>query len=328
VHVFRPVAVPPREHVRVRAATAPFVRAQVRRAAARAGLRRPVVVAARDMIELSGAVDERLRVYLVKDLIEAGDELLGLASARMATDVAAMCETSDVVCATSLALHESLAERGIPNVHLPHGFHADLAPLYDSAAEPPEYTSLPRPLLGYTGRIDARLDFDLLGALADNLPAASLVLVGPVSPRLSREELAKLRARPNVHLLGARSRTELPAYLTHLDCCLMPYAESEWIRHASPLKVWDYLYAGPPIVGAGCAALREHPPPLVSFASSRSEFLTAVDHALSAPDDGRERRREYALANSWDERAGRLERLVKEAAHRDDEGLRPLSLTA
>jgi teichuronic acid biosynthesis glycosyltransferase TuaH len=314
VHVFRPFALPPREHPRAKRLSAPLVRMQLRRVASQLGLREPTVLAARNTAELTGAVGERTRVYLVKDLVEAGGELLGLESGRLAGDVAAMCAGAQVVCATSEALRASLAERGVDSALLPHGFHADLAPLYDSAERPHEYASLPGRLLGYTGRIDSRLDFELIRAVADSLPAASVVLIGPVSPRLPREDLALLRSRSNIHLLGARPRRELPAYLAHLDCCLMPYRDSEWIRHASPLKVWDFLYAGPPIVGAGCPALRDFPPPLVAFAEDAPAFLDAVRSALDSPGDGRERRREHALANSWDERARELERLAAGAA--------------
>lgn len=310
VRAFRPLAVPPRENLRARRIAAPLVARQVRRAAAGTGLDAPVVVAARSAVELLGAVGERFVVFLVKDLVEAGGPLLGLDRGMLAAEVDRMCRAADLVCATSPRLQEALVARGFDAALLPHGFHSDLASLYDRADPPAEYLPLARPLLGYTGRIDARLDLDLLGAVADRFRTASIALVGAVSPRLSAAELEPLTRRPNVHFLGPRRREQLPAYVSHLDCSLMPYRDTEWLRHASPLKLWDYLYAGPPIVGSGCAALRDYPLPMVAFAERPDDFIAAVEAALAAPDVGREQRRSFALENSWEARAEQLEGLV------------------
>jgi UDP-galactopyranose mutase len=115
-----------------------------------------------------------------------------------------------------------------------------------------------------------------------------------------------------VRLLGARPRERLPAYLAHWDVSLMPYLSGDWARHGSPLKLWDYLYAGPPIVATGYEDLREFPPPLAWFAPGREDFLAAVEAALRGALEGREQRRNLALGGSWDARAAELDRAVGE----------------
>jgi hypothetical protein len=209
------------------------------------------------------------------------------------------------------ALRDTLASRGVAAEVLPHGFHAELAPLYDSATAPPEYAALPSPRLGYTGRIDARLDFDAVEGLSGRFPTGSVILVGPVSPLLERDALDRLARLPNVHLLGVKARQDLPGYVRHLDCCLMPYRDDEWLRHGSPLKLWDYLYAGPPVVGSGCAALRDYS--LVSFAESPGQLPDLVERALHEGAAERAERRALALANTWDHRAVELAELVTRA---------------
>lgn len=322
VSVFRPLALPPLEDARARAISRPLLRAQLRRACGRAGMREPVLVAMRSLAALAGAAGEALRVLVVKDWLEAGGELIGRRTAEIARDLEADCAAADLVLATSPALCERLAERGVEAALLRHGFHADLAPVYDGAPRPADYSALPRPLLGYAGRIDGRLDFELLARVAERFRDGSLLLIGPISPRLSPHELARVTsAGTGVRLLGARSREELPALLRHLDCALLPYRASEWSRHGAPLKLWDCLYAGPPIVGAGYTILRDYPPPLVRFADGAEEFATAVEAALRDPARGRDERRALALANSWDARAEQLDALVEErlgtAAQRD-----------
>lgn len=310
VHVLTPLTLPPAEHPRAQALSRPLLRAQVRRAARHARLDRPVALAGRAVLPLLGAANERALVYLVKDLTEAGGALLGKDPVLIANQMEAMCARADLVVTVTVALQETLARRGVESELLPHGFHTELAPLYDSAPPPREYAELPAPRIGYAGRIDARLDFEALERLADRYRSGSLILIGPVSPRLPAEELEPLARRPNVHLIGERDRDALPAYLRHLDCCLMPYRDSEWLRHGSPLKLWDYLYAGPPVAGCGCRALAEYP--LLEFADSGADLPTLVDRAMRAGDGGRAERKAFALANSWSHRAAALERLLEE----------------
>lgn len=315
VDVLRLLGVPPLEHPRARRIGRPFVRRQVRRATERLELRDPVVVAARAIPDLVGAAGENGLVYLVKDLVTSGAGLLGRDAGSLAEEEQRMCELADVVCVTSRALQDTFARRGIETMLLPHGFHADLAPLYERAEPPPEYEGLGRPLLGYAGRIDERLDFDALVALADRFPAGTVVMIGPVSPRLPRPRLAELTGRSNVRFLGPRSRTELPAYLRHLDCTLMPYREDEWGRHGSPLKLWDALYAGPPVVGSGYVVLRDHPG--VGYAAPPSRLPDVVAEAVDNDNDReRELRRAHAAANTWEQRVLDLERVLDDRLDR------------
>src|SRR5262249_4083207 len=83
---------------------------------------------------------------------------------------------------------------------------------------PPEYAAIPRPVAVYVGVILGWFHFGWVGRAARNMPDVSFVLIGP--DRLARKELGGL---PNVHLLGVRDYTQLPAYLQHADVGLMPF---------------------------------------------------------------------------------------------------------
>jgi hypothetical protein len=131
-----------------------------------------------------------------------------------------------------------------------------------------------------------------------------------VSKRLPRTALEPLRQRANVRLLPEVPRESLPSYIEHLDCCLMPYRPTEWIRRAAPLKLWDYLYAGPPLVGSGCEVLFDYPAHIVRAANTRKEFVACVEDALKEGPVGRSDRREFALANTWEARARQLEQAL------------------
>jgi teichuronic acid biosynthesis glycosyltransferase TuaH len=312
LRVLSPLALPPVANPRMRARSLPLLRAQIRSSVVRAGLERPVVLAWRGIPELSGAAGESLRVGFVMDHPAAGAPLLGRDPVELEAEASALCEAAELLCTTSHPMHELLAERGWESELVPFGFPADLTGAFDGAVEPPEYAALPRPLLGYTGGIDGRLDIDLILALADRFAHGSLVFVGAVSPRLSAQARAALAVRANIHLLGPRPRALLPAYIRYLDVALMPYVDSPFTRYQSPMKFWEYLYAGPPIVGAGSAELRRYPPSLVSYAESAAAAPALVERALADPAAGREERRRYALANTWEDRVAQLDALVAE----------------
>jgi hypothetical protein len=313
LQVFGPLALPPLTHRRMREVSLPLLRGQVRRAVQRAGLQEPIVVAWRSLQELAGAAGESLRVGVVMDHLPAGAALLGRDPADLELEMETMCRAAEVLCVTSNPVQALLERQGWESELLPFGFPGDLAELYEAATEPEEYRSLPRPLLGYTGSIDDRLDFELIVRLADRIPHGSIVFVGAVSPRLTAQARAALGSRANVHLLGVRPRQSLPAYIRYLDCALLPYVDSEWTRHQSPMKVWDYFYAGVPIVGTGSIELRRYPPPLVHYAETADQAIDLVARSLASGDVGREARRSFALENTWDARATKLDALVDEA---------------
>jgi teichuronic acid biosynthesis glycosyltransferase TuaH len=313
LNVFAPLVIPPIHHPRTKAWSAPLVRRQVGSAVRRLGLERPVVIAWRLLPMLAGVAGESLRIAVVMDHPSAGAALLGRDPAELEAETTALCASADRICTTSHPTHELMAERGWETELVPFGFAADLAPIYDAVQPPPEYAALPRPLLGYTGGVDDRLDYELIVALADRFAAGSLVFVGPISPRLTVEARRALESRPNIHLLGLRPRDRLPAYVRHLDLGLLPYADSLWTRHGSPVKLWEYLYAGVPIVATGVAEVRRYGPPLLGYAETHEQALAMAQAALVEPSAGREQRRAFALANSWDVRAVQIDALVDRA---------------
>ena len=324
--VVAPLVIPPIHHPRAKRCSAPLIRRQVGCAVSRLGLKDPIVIAWRMLPALNGAAGESLRIAVVMDHPSAGAALMGRDPEELEAETRALCASADQIVTTSYPTHDLMAERGWESELVPFGFAADLAPSFDSAPPPPEYASLPRPLLGYVGGVDDRLDYELVVSLADRFERGSLIFVGPVSPRLTPEARQALASRPNIHVLGVRPRERLPAYVSHLDLALMPYADSLWTRHQSPMKFWEYLYAGPAILATGSAELRRYAPPILNYAESHAEALAMAETALADPSIGRDARRAFALANTWDDRAARIEQLVERCL--DQRASRPIRLAA
>ncbi len=153
---------------------------------------------------------------------------------------------ADLVFTGGPSLHAARRDRhpdihlfpsGVDRAHFARALEPDL-PL------PPAVRDLPRPIIGYFGVIDERLDLDLLARVAAARPTWSWVLIGPV---LKIEERALPRL-PNLHYLGKRDYAELPAYLKAFDVAMLPFARNEATRSISPTKTLEYLAAHKPIV--------------------------------------------------------------------------------
>jgi teichuronic acid biosynthesis glycosyltransferase TuaH len=199
--------------------------------------------------------------------------------------------------------------------HLPHGCPSDAlhdGPCAEPAAPPDDIAHLPRPLLGYVGTLEDRIDWELLSALAETLPHASLVLIGQISGRGSGDwglQRRRVLARSNVHALGWRPQEVLGRYNRAFDLCLIPYrADHPFNLACCPTKIMDYMATGRPIVSTAVPECRLHADRF-HVADDPAGFLEAVRAILAAgSNDGRAAVRfEYAKAHTC---ARMVERLL------------------
>ncbi|GAB4268110.1 MAG: hypothetical protein Kow00122_21510 [Thermoleophilia bacterium] len=174
---------------------------------------------------------------------------------------------------------------------------------------PADVAAIPRPRIGVIGVHDERLDVAAIEAVARADPAWQVVLVGPVRPGDVDE--SRLRAMPNVHLLGGKPLAELPGYLKALDVALIPYVLNELSRNIFPLKLFEYLAGGVPVVAAALPELAPYAE-IVALAAAPREYPGLVRQALAEDDPGRRAAR-VALAerNTWDGRVEEISALVE-----------------
>ncbi|HEX6533144.1 MAG TPA: glycosyltransferase [Gemmatimonadaceae bacterium] len=195
------------------------------------------------------------------------------------------------------------ARKGVLNPHsvrIPNGveYEAFAAP----GPEPADLARIPRPRLGYAGFIKKQLDLELLHTLATRHPEWSFVFVGARRPHPEAAPvLERLSALPNVHLLGGKRSTELARYPQHFDVCLMPYRRNDYTKYISPLKLFEYLAGGRPVVSVPLPALVDAPG-LVMVASGVNEWEAALARALGPEANAahlRAARQAAARAHDW-----------------------------
>jgi glycosyltransferase involved in cell wall biosynthesis len=200
---------------------------------------------------------------------------------------------ADLVVTDAIELYRERAALHPHVVRIPSG----VTPWPEGSARPPEWArGLPRPVIGYLGSIDHRIDLRLVEAVARRHPGWSVVLVGPVTD-ISVEALRRL---PNVHLHAQVPDQEVPSVLAAFDVGVMPYAGIEMTRFTYPAKLHQYFAAGLPIASPRLPDLEEFAG-LVETGDGERGFACAVSRAAVAPDRAAERRY-VASRNTWEAR--------------------------
>ena len=170
---------------------------------------------------------------------------------------------------------------------------------------PPEYASIPKPIAVYVGLLEAWVDIDLIAYCARKLPKISFVIIGPV-----KVSVEKLRNLSNVFLLGPRPYETIPAYLQHADVgliCLKPVPKN---RYARPVKLFEYMAAGLPVVATRNPAIEAEKAPIL-MADSFDDFVDSIQRALECKE--RNVFREFVRDRSWENSFKTLYSAIKEA---------------
>ncbi|MDY7080486.1 MAG: glycosyltransferase [Chloroflexota bacterium] len=177
-------------------------------------------------------------------------------------------------------------------------------------ASDPEIAQLPCPVIGYVGQMIAeRMDLDLIRFVAQARPDWSFVFVGPIAPHC-QQEFGELNQAPNVHFLGRRSYADLPALMSGFDVCIMPHVVNELTKSMDPIKLYDYLATGKPIVTTNVAGV-ERFSDVLHIAPTPSDFLHALDLARRRDGSMYGRRLAYARDNTWPRRGQQMWKTVR-----------------
>jgi UDP-galactopyranose mutase len=202
---------------------------------------------------------------------------------------------ADLVFAGGRALYESRRSYGA-KVHLyPSGVDFERFAAAHTIAPHALFAMLDRPVFGYFGVIDERIDFAILAELADR--RLHTIMVGP----LAKIDPRVLKHSPHLHFTGRIAYERLPSFLAGFDVALMPFARNGATRYISPTKTPEYLAGRKPVVSTPVPDVVAAYGEVVRFAETPEAFADACEAAASRHDLERLARGEaLAHAASWD----------------------------
>ena len=227
-----------------------------------------------------------------------------------------LCERADVVFCTSRSLYESRRAYNPDNTYLVH--NVGDAEHFGQAMDPElevatEIDDLQGPVVGFVGAVsDYKLNIDWIARAARARPGWQFALIGPVGMADPGTEVGELKSLRNVHLLGYRAYEDLPRYLKGMDVTVIPYRINEYTESVFPIKFFEFMATGKPVVISRLPALREYYD-AVEVADNADELVAQCDAALNSDEpEARRRRVELARQNSWKKRVRKMWEKVEE----------------
>ena len=262
------------------------------------------------MLEAAEALDPSMIVYHCVDDVGA---VPGVDRMTFEPAERRLIARADLTFATSRQLQERCAAVAGSRSHY-FGNVADIAHFArarDIGVLPSELAALPRPRLGYVGALsDFKIDFALLETLVAAHRDWQFVFIGDQREGQRSDAVARLTRHANVHFLGWRPYRQLPEYMAGLDIGLLPLLINDYTRSVFPMKFFEYLAAGLPVVSTALPALRDFAS-VYSAAGDSTAVVDAISSALAgrgpaplAADDP------LLQANSWDTRLDQMMAII------------------
>lgn len=207
---------------------------------------------------------------------------------------------SDLVLTTARVLYEKCAPAARRCLLLPNA--ADFEQ-FQRAGQAAVLTDLTGPIIGYFGALADWFDTEFVRQAATVHPEWQIVLIGANAGI----DLRGLERLPNIHLLGEQPYKLLPSYLQRFDAAVIPFKVNTLTRATNPVKLYEYLSLGKPVVAADLPELEPHQG-LLYPASTAAEFVQQLEHALAERDPARTAARvQLAQRNTWEHRVVALD---------------------
>ena len=309
LHVLSPLVLPVHSRAAARRFNAQVLPWLVKRAADRIGLRDPLLWTFVPQAEVLLGRLRPSKVLYYADDDHGAKPGIDEASFREAEN--RFAPQADAVLASAPAIVERLSGLN-DNVHYAPSV-ADTK-LFATALEEgpvdPSVAALPTPRIVFIGAIRAStIDVPLVVELARLRPSWSFAFVGPVGMGDPRTNVDALREPPNVHLFGTRPYEQLPSVLRGADAAIVPYLTGGAMRSVFPMKIYEYLAAGVPVVSTPLDSLEDVDE--VAKAADAAAMAGLLDDALEHDSRAaRSERSARAQSHSWEARIEQIDTVL------------------
>ena len=256
-------------------------------------------------------VDHISRSALIYDGVDRHSAYGGLMNPALVDEMELeLAQKADMVFATAKPLCTRLQTVNPKAMFIPNG--ANFPRFYAASQpqkKPEDFPAGEGPVFCFVGALQPCIEYGFIEYAAKARPDWRFIFLGR---QVAGVNLASLQALENCHFLGLRPNEELPRYLAHCDACLNLFDQSDLSKDVSPLKFFEYLATGKPIVST------PQPEQILQFASdihiaaTKEEFLAACEAALLDTSAERTQARiELGRQSAWDSRVAQMEDILK-----------------
>lgn len=223
-----------------------------------------------------------------------------------------LCSKSDAVFCTAVGLHQRLFPHNKNTFMIPNGANYEL---FSKASEhiepcPKKMQGIKHPILGFVGMLQDCIDYDMIAALAEAHPDYSIVFIGKTLPGV---DISALQKYDNIKILGLVEQSQLPYYISQFDICLNTFKKGKLSKDVSPLKFYEYLATGKPIVSTPEPEQVLEYKDIIEIADNNTEFIEKCEKILSENNDnGKEQRMLAGKDASWDSRVAQIIEKLKQ----------------
>jgi glycosyltransferase involved in cell wall biosynthesis len=220
------------------------------------------------------------------------------------------------IITSSISLYEKYRKLHPNTIYFPNPVNLDTFLSFDkkNAAVPYDLKNIQHPIVGYVGDIETyRIDFDLINYLADCFPDVSFIFIGPVGihDHIAYKFIPK---RKNIYYLGLKKRDVLPGYINQFDVCIIPFKKNIYTQMSFPLKTFEYLSLGKPVVSTALSSIAHLiKDRVIYWSSDRVKFVNNLKRSLSENKNSTLIRKRIYIAreNSWKKRIEELIKIIR-----------------
>jgi glycosyltransferase involved in cell wall biosynthesis len=221
-----------------------------------------------------------------------------------------LVKKSDLVICTSKALYIEKSSQNSKTYFVPNGTDLNSTSVVNTSFSLHEkLKNISRPLIGYLGTIERRINYELITGVIMLNPDKSFVFAGPVSDGFVPEAIYKLK---NVYFLGTIAHHDVEQIISNFDIAIIPFKKDEVSKTIFPIKLFEYLSAGKPVVATDFNEdLKDYTEDRVAYCGTATSFSNALNEALNGDSETeKEYRRQLAKKNTWEVRAAQFAEIL------------------